>query len=63
MRGNWGLSLGLEELSLSHNSVDQETSNLFCEWLNLQKGHSKLKRIAIANMNIEMKVLPIDPSL
>jgi len=48
-RGNWGLSLGLEELNFGKNKLDAEVTNIFCEWITLMKANCQLKRLSLAD--------------
>eukprot|EP01129_Flabellula_baltica_P006665 TRINITY_DN2518_c0_g1_i4.p1 TRINITY_DN2518_c0_g1~~TRINITY_DN2518_c0_g1_i4.p1 ORF type:complete len:738 (-),score=116.85 TRINITY_DN2518_c0_g1_i4:1218-3431(-) len=51
LRKNWGLSAGIEELNLSGNTIN--TSELK-DLLNAIRPHSQLKRLSVANGNIQV---------
>lgn len=51
-RGNWGLSLAIEELDLSGNKADVESYTLLLEFLTLMKENCCLKRLGLAGLGI-----------
>lgn len=56
-KGNWGMSLGIQELDLSHNRFDETSISNLIEWLSLMKSHSKLRRLGLSNTNIDVQSL------
>lgn len=51
-RGNWGLSLAIEEFDLSGNKADTESATLLLEFLTLMKENCVLKRLGLAGLGI-----------
>lgn len=66
-KANWGLSLGFEELDLSHNGFDDTTTANFNEWFTLMKSHSNIRRLGLSNTNIDgvsvIKAIRYSPKL
>lgn len=54
LKSNWGVSLGLEEFDLSHNKFDESSVQIFREWFNLMKSHSKIRRLGLSGCNIDV---------
>eukprot|EP01122_Echinamoeba_exundans_P003474 TRINITY_DN13571_c0_g1_i1.p1 TRINITY_DN13571_c0_g1~~TRINITY_DN13571_c0_g1_i1.p1 ORF type:complete len:936 (+),score=162.63 TRINITY_DN13571_c0_g1_i1:94-2901(+) len=51
-RGNWGLSLAIEELDLSGNKTDTESATLLLDFLTLMKENCSLRRLGLAGLGI-----------
>jgi hypothetical protein len=51
-RGNWGLSLAIEELDLSGNKADTESATLLLDFLTLMKENCSLRRLGLAGLGI-----------
>eukprot|EP01126_Amoeba_proteus_P048170 TRINITY_DN5554_c0_g1_i1.p1 TRINITY_DN5554_c0_g1~~TRINITY_DN5554_c0_g1_i1.p1 ORF type:complete len:440 (-),score=90.35 TRINITY_DN5554_c0_g1_i1:313-1632(-) len=61
---NWGLSIGIRELNLSENSMNQATSTFFCEdYLGNLNKFGKLTRLSVAGtgLNVTSLVQVLDP--
>ncbi len=52
-KANWGMSLALEEFSVSGNKLDEEATDELCNWLNSMKAYSTLRRLAVADTLID----------
>lgn len=52
-KANWGMSLALEEFSISGNKLDEEATDEICNWLNSMKAYSTLCRLAVADTLID----------
>jgi Ran GTPase-activating protein (RanGAP) involved in mRNA processing and transport len=52
-KANWGMSLALEEFSISGNKLDDEATDEICNWLNSMKAYSTLRRLAVADTLID----------
>lgn len=53
-RINWGMSLGIQELSISGNPMDPNTASFFTAWLKDMAEYSALRRLGVANTGLEL---------
>jgi Ran GTPase-activating protein (RanGAP) involved in mRNA processing and transport len=51
---NYGMSLGIEVLDLSHNRFDDDGSKALERWLHNAKEHSRLRSLNVADANLNM---------
>jgi len=65
MKGNWGMTLGMQQLSLANKQIPEILGNILVAILASIRHHSTLKRMSLANIGVitgpllhELAVIP-----
>lgn len=59
---NWGMTLGIEELNLSGNPLNTVSASKVVNLISSMRKHTKLKRLSMAGMGVDVGQLVLELS-